>query len=129
IAGEDAGQARQLKLELADFGVDWRVDWIPVAGVTDFSTRAADVVVTDLDSHGSQVLADLRAEYPHAVRILMLEPGQGGNAIHALDAAHRVLHKPLDAGELIDAVESVADLRLLLDNEELKRTIGQIESL
>ncbi len=129
IAGEDAGQARQLKLELADFGVDWQVDWIPVAGVTDFSTRAADVVVTDLDSHGSQVLADLRAEYPHAVRILMLEPGQGGNAIHALDAAHRVLHKPLDAGELIDAVESVADLRLLLDNEELKRTIGQIESL
>ncbi len=129
IAGEDAGQAHSLKQELADFGLEWQVDWIPVAGATDFSTRAADVVVTDLDSHGSQVLAELRAEYPHAVRILMLEPGQGGNAIHALDAAHRVLRKPLDAGELVDAVESVADLRLLLDSEELKRTIGQIESL
>ena len=31
-----------------------------------------------------------------------------------LDVAHRLLRKPLDAGELIEAVESVAELRELL---------------
>lgn len=129
ITGEDAGQADELKLALADFGLEWQVDWVPETEAADLTARAADVLVTDLGSHGSQVLAVLRAQHPDAVRILLLEPGQGGDAMHALDGAHRVLHKPLDAGELIDAVESVADLRSLLDNEELKRSIGRIDSL
>ena len=129
ITGEDTGQADQLRLELADFGLDWQVGWVPVTGMGDSSALNADVLVTDLGSHGSQVLAELRARRPDAVRILLLERGQGGEALHALDAAHRVLHKPLDAGELVDAVESVIDLRSMLDNEELKRSIGRIESL
>ncbi len=129
ITGEDAGQVEGLKRELADYGLDWKVSWVPASGIAAPETWTADVLVTDLGTHGSQVLAELRSKHPDAVRILLLEPGQGGDAIHALDAAHRVLHKPLDAGELIDAVESVADLRSLLDNEELKRSIGRIESL
>src|SRR5690606_17776398 len=47
----------------------------------------------------------------------------------ALDCAHRLLRKPLDAGELIEAVESVIELRELLDNEALNQAIGRIGSL
>lgn len=129
IAGEDAGQADELKLALADFDLDWQVDWAPDAAAVNALDRTVDVLVTDLGFHGSQVLGELRAKHPHAVRILLLERGQGGEAAHALDGAHRVLHKPLDGGELIDTVEGFIDLRLLLDNEDLKRTVGEIESL
>lgn len=129
ITGEDASQADMLRTELADFVPDLQVEWVPSSKAVDLSTLTADVVVADLGSHGSQVLAALRDHHPGAVRILLLEPGQGGDAMHALDSAHRVLQKPLDAGELIDAVESVADLRSLLDNEELKRSIGLIDAL
>jgi HD-like signal output (HDOD) protein len=49
--------------------------------------------------------------------------------MQALDNAHRLLRMPLDAGELIEAVESLTDLRELLGNTELKRRIGAIGSL
>ncbi|MGY0799227.1 HDOD domain-containing protein [Lysobacter sp. A286] len=129
IAGEDAGQADELKLALSDFGLDWQVEYAADAAAVITLDRPVDVLVTDLGLHGSEVLTELRAKYPDAVRILLLERGQGGEAVHALDGAHRVLHKPLDGGELIDAVEGFIDLRLLLDNEELKRSVGQVESL
>ncbi|MGY1424101.1 HDOD domain-containing protein [Lysobacter sp. A289] len=129
IAGEDAGQADELKLVLADFGLDWQVECVADAAAVITLGRPVDVLVTDLGLHGSHVLTELRAKHPDAVRILLLERGQGGEAMHALAGAHRVLHKPLDGGELIDAVEGFIDLRELLDNEELKRSVGQVESL
>ena len=39
------------------------------------------------------------------------------------------LAKPVDPGELVASVESVIDLRELLDNEALKRTLGAVSSL
>src|SRR3546814_21072454 len=44
-------------------------------------------------------------------------------------SAHRVLRKPLRAEELIDSVESVIELRELLDSPRLKALIGSISEL
>ncbi|MGV8940362.1 MAG: HDOD domain-containing protein [Lysobacter sp.] len=129
ITGGDAGHAEELKSALVDFELPWQVEWAPDPVAANASLQMADVLVTDLDTHGSAAQIELRERNPHAIRILLLERGQGGDAMHALDGAHRVLHKPLDAGELIDAVESVIDLRALFDSEELKRSIGRIDSL
>jgi HD-like signal output (HDOD) protein len=129
ITGGDAVQAEELKSALVDFELDWKVEWAPDPVAANASLQTADVLVTDLETHGSPAQVELRERNPHAIRILLLERGQGGDAMHALDGAHRVLNKPLDAGELIDAVESVVDLRKLFDSEELKNTIGRIDSL
>ncbi len=129
ITGGDAGQAEELESAILDFELAWHVEWAPNPVAANASLQAADVLVTDLLTHGSPAQIELRERNPHAIRILLLERGQGGDAMHALDGAHRVLHKPLDAGELIDAVESVIDLRALFDSEELKNTIGRVDSL
>lgn len=129
ISGGDVTQAKELESLLRDFGLDWRIECVPVADADRIQSLSPDVFVAEVHPHSSALLTRLRTDSPDTVRLLLLQPDQCADAMHALDCAHRVLNKPLDAGELVDAVESVTDLRSLLDNEELKLTIGRVDSL
>jgi HD-like signal output (HDOD) protein/ActR/RegA family two-component response regulator len=134
IAGDGAGRAADLKQALDDLGVEW-----DVLGCADAASALALQADTAVDAfvcplrlgtlQGAELLGKLRTAHPGAVRIVLLDKGQESHAVQALDVAHRVLNTPLDASELIEAVDSVADLRMLLDNSELKQTIGRIGSL
>jgi HD-like signal output (HDOD) protein len=127
IIGEDGGRIGQFEQALADFGLDWDVvrPTDPAAALD--APMPADVFVVSQAS--SALLAQVRQRHPGAVRIQLLEADQDADAMQALDGAHRLLRMPLDAGELIEAVESLSDLRELLDNAELKQRIGSIGSL
>lgn len=134
IAGEGSGQAGELRQAFADLGLDWDVQ--DAADAADAlaipSTQPVDVFVVGMRAGsmaGPELLARLRSAHPEAVRILLLDKGQGGTALQALDSAQRMLNTPLDPNELIEAVESVIDLRTLLDNAELKQMIGRIGTL
>lgn len=133
IAGETPSQAVELEQALADLGLDWEVrghTGAQVLALPDGET--ADVFVCPLrlgTMQGIDLLAQLRKRHPEAVRIVLLDKGQEHHAFAALDSAHRMLNTPLNASELIEAVDSVIDLRELLDNSELKQTIGRIGAL
>ena len=134
IVGEEGGRAGELQLALHDFGLDWTVCWLTDTGdaMTLPSDRRIDVVVSDMQvgaMAGSELLEQVRTLHPEAARILLLERSQGTDATRVLDVAHRFLRKPLDASELIEAVESVQELRDLLTNPTLVQTIGRIGSL
>lgn len=134
IVGEEGGRAGELQLALNDFGLDWAVEWITGSGqaLTIPSDRRVDVVVSDMrvgTMDGPALLEQVRGVHPEAARILLLDRGQSTDAMHALDVAHRLLRKPLDASELIEAVESVQELRDLLTNPALVQTIGRVGSL
>ena len=131
IVGEDGGRADEFRQALADFGLDWNVCWLTeaAAALALPAARPADVLVVDMQLGGAALLSQLRANHASAVRVLLVDRGQDAHAMQALDCAHRLLCKPLDAGELIEAVESVVELRELLDNAELKQAIGHVASL
>ena len=136
IVGDEAGRAAGMELELnqalADFGLAWDVRWTGSADAVLADDAAVDVLVCELDAgaqRATAVLSQLRSQRPEVVRILLLENDQDAEALQVLDCAHRLLRKPLDAGELIEAVESVIELRELLDNAELNQAIGRIGSL
>lgn len=134
IIGEEGGRASELQLALGDFGLDWSVCWLTDAGgaLTIPRERTIDVVVAELRIGalaGTTLLEQVRALHPEAARILLLDRGHGTDALEALDVAHRLLRKPLDAGELVDAVESVSELRDLLTNPTLVQTIGRVGAL
>lgn len=134
IVGEEGGRAAELQGALADFGLDWSVRWLSDAGgaLTIPREQSIDVVVAELRIGalaGTALLEQVRAQHPEAARILLLDRGHGTDALEALDVAHRLLRKPLDAGELVDAVESVSELRDLLTNPTLVQTIGRVGSL
>lgn len=134
IVGEEGGRASDLQLALRDLGLDWTVHWLTDAGgaLTIPRERQVDVLVAEMQIGtlaGTALLEQARSLHPEATRILLLDRGNGTDALAALDVAHRLLRKPLDAGELVDAVESVAELRDLLTNPTLVQTIGRVGSL
>lgn len=134
MVGEEGGRAGELQLALNDFGLDWTICWLAASGeaLTIPSDRRVDVVVSDMRvgaMQGAHLLEQVRTLHPEAARILLLDRGHGTDAMTALDVAHRFLRKPLDASELIEAVESVQELRDLLTNPTLVQTIGRVGSL
>ena len=136
IVGKERGRASELEQALSDFGLDWNARWLEDAAMLldngAMAVEAIDVVVCEMqagDRRGTEVLAALRERHPEAVRILLLDDGQDADALRSMASAHRLLRQPLDAGELIEAVESVVELRELLDNPVLKEAVGRIESL
>lgn len=133
LVGEQGSRGSELEQALADFGLAWQVRWIERAEeALNLPDGRPDVLVCDFEiggHRGPDLLARLRNQHPEAVRILLLDPTQELDAMAALDCAHRLLRKPLDAGELIEAVESVIELRELLDNPDLKDAIGRVGTL
>jgi HD-like signal output (HDOD) protein len=134
VVGGDAGEVAAVGRELVEQGLDWRLHHaagpadVP-AGDTD---AAPDVLVCASrvgNSDGLAVLASLRQRHPDAVRILLLEPDGDRDVLAALTTSHRLLSEPLDSLALIEAVESVAELRTLLDDPALKQLIERVGTL
>lgn len=135
IFGEDAQQAEEFSALFSDFGLDWRIDWLSDVALQDAAAEPFDVFVCGLRPgglNGPELLARVAAQHPQAVRILLLDEAPDEASIdiaQGVDGAHRVLGRPLNPDDLVNAVESVIDLRELLDSEVLKRTLGRINTL
>jgi HD-like signal output (HDOD) protein len=134
IVGVDDAQDKALEQALVEYGLECEVRRVAdaAAALALPATDGIDVFVAGAlagSMEGAALLSQLRTLHPSAVRILLVEPSQDMGAMQALDVAHRLLHVPLDAGELIESIESVVELRDLLDSPELKRTIGRIGAL
>jgi HD-like signal output (HDOD) protein len=130
----DNALGNSLEQALAEYGLECEVRRVAdaAAALALPATDGIDVFVAGAwagSMEGAALLSQLRTLHPSAVRILLVEPSQDMGAMQALDVAHRLLHVPLDAGELIESIESVVELRDLLDSPELKRTIGRIGAL
>ena len=132
ICGEERARVDELRQTLVDFDLDWQVEHLPDPAVGGTIGRnQVDALVSSVprDEAARAALAELREAHPGAVRIVLLEPGQDSDALQLLDRAHRVLRRPMDPLEVVDALESVLELREVLDSPELKQAIGNIESL
>lgn len=130
VVDADAGLGDGLKRSINEFGLQWSVE--TMAGPdADATSDGVDVLVSGLlpDPGWRHGLAALRARHPEAMRVLLLEPGQEVGAMELLEGAHRVLHKPLEPDELIDAVEGIGELRELLDSPLLKEYVGRVDSV
>lgn len=124
----------ELQQALDDFGLDWETAFAQDAAsaLAIAMERPIDVAVSELRASGFDgpgLLGQIRSRHPGAARILLLDEGEEPAAMMSMDSAHRFLNKPLRADELVDAVESVAELRELLDSPELKAAVGSVGNL
>ncbi len=134
VVGGDAAHVAGIGRELREHDPAWEMRHaasaaeVPVAG----SELAPDVLVCASrvgGSSGLAVLAALRQQHPGAVRILLVEADTEHDLFEALGTSHRILNEPLDSLALIDAVESVVELRDLLDDPALKHAIERVGTL
>ncbi|WP_298576889.1 HDOD domain-containing protein [uncultured Luteimonas sp.] len=134
VVGGDAGHVAGVGRELLEHDPGWQLqhvanaDDVPPAD----GDRAPDVLVCASRvgaSGGLAVLAGLRKRHPGAVRILLLAPDAEHDLLEALTVSHRILNEPLDSLALIDAIESVVELRELLHDPALKHAIERVGTL
>lgn len=134
IVGRAGAEGPALEQALGDFGLAWTVRWVEDAEAL-FALdpgQPIDVVVAGQDMAASpahNLLKLVRQFHPQAVRILLVDDADGSARLHALDGAHRLLRRPLDVGELIEAVESVGELRELLADPVLQAAIARVGTL
>lgn len=127
-AGQDVIRA------LRDLGIDWQIHAVAdAAAALIFSQKSAvDLVVSEMrpvGMEGTALLDRIRNHHPDAVRIMLLEPEEEPQMIKALGSAHRLLNKPLRAEELLEAGESITELKELLHSKELQASVGKIDKL
>ncbi|MBD8528143.1 HDOD domain-containing protein [Pseudomarimonas arenosa] len=133
------GRSTELQTEieplLADYGVDWQLRFASDATAALLEMQrgsAPDVVVSELHPlgmDGPALLDRVREKVPRAGRLMVLDAAEAGQAMRALNSAHRLLHKPLQAEELIEAVDSLNDLQDLLNSDELRAAVGKLDRL
>ena len=119
VVSNDGVRAEEVRRELDDQGLDWRLEWTDAVASVLSGERVPDVLVCaeDLGTYsGIALLAQMRTRHPETMRILLTMPGEQPDSTQAMEVAQRVLPEPLDALALIDAVESAAELRTLLDD-------------
>ncbi len=91
-----------------------------------------DVIVSDMrmpQMSGAVLLGEVRARYPHMVRIILSGFSELETRLNAAPVAHQFLSKPCDREMLDGVIERSCDLQGILDNEEIRRLVGRIDRL
>ncbi len=102
------------------------------AALEALAAAGADVIVSDIrmpGMDGGSLLAHVQKEYPSVVRIVLSGDTDIGITFRALPVAHQFLTKPCEPEILQEVIERAVNLRALLDDEQLRRMVGEMETL
>ncbi len=102
------------------------------AALEQIAAENFDVVVCDLrmpQVDGVAVLTRVRDQQPGAVRIVLSGHAEADMALEVARVAHLYLAKPCRDEDLRTAIERACRLRVLLQDERLRRTAGGVVAL
>jgi HD-like signal output (HDOD) protein len=91
-----------------------------------------DVIVSDMrmpGMDGAALLARVRENFPHVVRIVLSGQTELATALQAVPVAHQFLTKPCDAQMLRVAVERACHLKGVLLDDSIRSTVGALGEL
>jgi HD-like signal output (HDOD) protein/ActR/RegA family two-component response regulator len=113
---------------------EWEMAFAPSgeAALTLMEASPFDVIVSDMrmpGMDGAKLLARVREQYPHMVRIVLSGHTELSTALSLVPIAHQVLAKPCDAGMLRVSIERACHLKDLLGDDSIRRTVGALRDL
>jgi HD-like signal output (HDOD) protein len=134
IVGRDTQTGFEISSALHELGVDWRIEVAADAtsALLFAQKNHIDIVVSEMrpiGMEGTALLDAIRKHHPDVMRIMLLDECEESQMMKAFAAAHRLLNKPLRAEELLEAGESIAELKELLSSKELQAAVGKIDKL
>ncbi len=134
VVDDDAGQREMLSGFLRDLGAEVREagdgdaalgaarDWLPDVVISDFRMPGTD---------GGSLLRKVKSENPEVEVVIVTAYGTVADAVACLkDGAADYLLKPLDLDEVEHVIRRAVERRhLIRENRELRRRLGEVESL
>lgn len=91
-----------------------------------------DVIVSDMrmpGMDGAQLLRDVKARYPHMVRMILSGQSEQEKILRAIGPTHRYLSKPCDPDLLRTTIEAACNLHQTIQNPDLLKIVSSLESL
>ncbi len=125
---------RGIERMLFDASDDWEIVCVeggPEA-LEELADEPYDVIVTDMRMPGMDGAAVLKAvhdQFPGVVRIVLSGYADDEMSLRAAAVAHQFLAKPCGADRIKATVERACELQRLLDDERLRRLVGEMDSL
>ncbi len=95
-------------------------------------SRQVDVVVVEpriMGGSGNALLSLFKRDHSQVIRVLLLDDGRDSPALAALENLHRLFYQPLQARELISAVDGIKELRAKLRSPLLAAAISRVGKL
>jgi HD-like signal output (HDOD) protein/CheY-like chemotaxis protein len=95
-------------------------------------TSAVDLVVSDMrmpGMSGLELLEAVKADYPDTIRFVLSGQTDRDTAIRSTNIAHQFLTKPCDPEVLVAAVDRAANLRGVLQSEELRTFACKLQTI
>ncbi len=113
---------------------DWQVTYAASAAeaLQKLSERGYDVVVSDIrmpGMSGIELLEQVRARYPRAVRIALSGHADREAALQASGLAHRYLAKPCPIDDIAAAIQQSLIMVDLVSDEDLRILLSQLKSV
>lgn len=119
---------------LAPLSKEWTVlgaDTVEAARAV-LAERPVDVLVSDVylpGIGGIQLLAEVKARYPHVVRVACSSCAHRDTVIRSLDAVHQFVTKPFDPGALRKMLVRAVSLQARMTNQPLRDLVAGIAKL
>lgn len=123
-----------LRAMLSPMKSEWEMTFVPSGpdALTWLQNHPCDVVVADLrmpGMDGAALLGEVRALYPHVVRLVLSGYSDQESILRALGQAHSYLGKPCNAEDIKRAVLKTKALDDYLQDPKLRRVVGKISTL
>lgn len=134
LVDDDPGMGERLRRVLKPLEPDWRMVTVASAQAA-LDTLAADrcdVIMTDMHMPGKtgvQLLEEVRAGYPHVVRILLMDQTDQEGMSRAVGSAHQCLSKSSPVEIFKSTVTRACAIQELLTNSTLLELVGGMHTL
>lgn len=102
------------------------------AALEHLRSASFDVIVSDIrmpSMDGAALLERVKAEFPNVIRIVLSGHADREAIVRALPVSHQFLSKPCDGAVLKNVIERACNLQDLLQNEALRKVVGQTTTL
>jgi HD-like signal output (HDOD) protein len=99
--------------------------------LTMLAESSADVIVSDMrmpTMDGVELLSQVKADYPHMVRIVLSGHADHKSIIKTVRLAHQYISKPCDANRLKLTIDRACALKELLADESLRCQVARMET-
>jgi putative nucleotidyltransferase with HDIG domain len=124
------GLRRMLRPQRSDWDMQFVMSGAEALEIMD--SRPIDLIITDMrmpEMDGAELLTEATNRHPDIIRMIFSGQADSGLIMKALGVAHQFISKPCNPESLKSIIQRALELRTLMNDSDLKKTISDMDAL